>query len=85
MNCLPHGGLKLNSPLQGCAPLLTGSECDEWAFKMSLPSLPEIGLFRLFLSLLPFLTRPQLGPIFVLKFVRSRVFGRDFFNRFQSP
>ena len=28
-------------------------------------------------------TRPQLGPFFVLKFVRSRVLGRDFFSRFQ--
>ena len=31
------------------------------------------------------LTQPQLGPFFLLKFVRSRVLGRDFFNRFQSP
>ena len=28
-------------------------------------------------------TRPHLGPLFVLKFVRSRALGRDFFNRFK--
>ena len=27
-------------------------------------------------------TRSQLGPFLVLKFVRSRVLGRDLFNRF---
>ena len=29
-----------------------------------------------------FFTRPQFGPFFVLKFVRSRVFGRDFLQAF---
>ena len=33
----------------------------------------------------PFFSRPQLGPLFVLKFVRSRALGRDVFNRFQNP
>ena len=32
-----------------------------------------------------FATRTQLGPFFVLKFVRSRVLGRDLFNRLRSP
>ena len=36
-------------------------------------------------TVITLLTRPQLGPFFALKFVCSRVLGRDFFNRFQSP
>ena len=51
--------------------------CDPW------PGGPHGVLFECFWA--PGVTRPQLGPFFVLKFVRSRVLGRDFFNRFQSP